>query len=72
MSPTRILFMQSAVPYAFTHERRAKAVTAAGGRTATSALASSAHFLCSGSDTVHQRIFLPECRHTGILTEHFK
>lgn len=50
--------MQSAVPKALTQDSRAKAVTAAGGKAATNALAKSAHFLCSGSDTVHQRIFL--------------
>lgn len=50
--------MQSVVLVARMHESLAKAATAAGGSTATRALASSAHFLCSGSDTVHHRIFL--------------
>lgn len=55
---TLILSMQSIVLDALTHESRAKAVTAAGGSTVTRLLANSAHFLCSGSDTVHHRIFL--------------
>lgn len=55
---TLILSMQSVVLDARMHESLAKAATAAGGSTATRALASSAHFLCSGSDTVHHRIFL--------------
>lgn len=54
---TLILSMQSVVLDARMHESLAKAATAAGGSTATRALASSAHFLCSGSDTVHHRIF---------------
>lgn len=54
---TLILSMQSVVLDARTHDSLAKAETAAGGSTVTRALASSAHFLCSGSDTVHQRIF---------------
>lgn len=54
---TLILSMQSAVLDARTHDSLAKAVTAAGGSTVTRALASSAHFLCSGSDTVHHRTF---------------
>lgn len=49
--------MQSAVLDARMHDSLAKAVTAAGGSTVTRALASSAHFLCSGSDTVHHRTF---------------
>lgn len=55
---TLILSMQSVVLDARMHESLAKAATVAGGSTATKALASSAHFRCSGSDTVHQRIFL--------------
>lgn len=57
---TLILSTQSAVPDARMHESLAKAATAAGGSTVTRALASSAHFLCSGSDTVHHRIFLAD------------
>lgn len=55
---TLILSMQSIVLDALTHETRANAATAAGGSTVTRLLANSAHFLCSGSDTVHHRIFL--------------
>lgn len=55
---TLILSMQSAVLDARMHDSLAKAVTAAGGSAVTRALASSAHFLCSGSDTVHHRTFL--------------
>lgn len=55
---TRILSMQSIVLCALTQETRANAATAAGGSTVTRLLANSAHFLCSGSDTVHHRIFL--------------
>lgn len=55
---TLILSVQSVVLDARMHESLAKAATVAGGSTATKALASSAHFLCSGSDTVHHRIFL--------------
>lgn len=57
---TLILSMQSVVLDARMHESLAKAATAAGGSTATRALARSAHFLCSGSDTVHHRIFLAD------------
>lgn len=49
--------MQSVVLDARMQESLAKAATSAGGNTATRALASSAHFLCSGSETVHHRIF---------------
>lgn len=55
---TLILSMQSVVLDARMHESLAKAATLVDDNTATSALASSAHFLCSGSDTMHQRIFL--------------
>lgn len=61
---TLILSMQSAVLDARMHESLAKAATEAGGSTATRALASSAHFLCSGSDTVHHRIFLANVQGT--------
>lgn len=50
--------MQSVVLDARMHESLAKAARVAGDTTAARALASSAHFLCSGSDTAHHRIFL--------------
>lgn len=55
---TLILLMQSVVLDARMHESLAKAARVAGDTTAARALASSAHFLCSGSDTAHHRIFL--------------
>lgn len=67
---TLILSMQSIVLDALTHESRAKAATAAGGSTVTRLLANSAHFLCSGSDTVHHRIFLANRMVQKIMNKH--
>lgn len=55
---TLIRSMQSVVLDARMHDSLATAAKAAGGSAAPRALARSAHFLCSASDTVHQRVFL--------------
>lgn len=51
--------MQSCVLWALMQEILANELTAARGSTAISALDSSAHFLCSRSESVHHRNFFP-------------
>lgn len=56
---TLILSMQSCVLWALMQEILANELTVARGSTAVSALDSSAHFLCSRSESVHHRNFFP-------------